>query len=116
MRTNDRIKLERIVKQASKVIDLQQESPEALYKSLMCNRIESVLADSSHPLHAEFQTNSRSHRFLQRRIRTHRYGSSFIPTAIKWYNEQLERWVVGSAPSSCTLYPHTIFYSIFLLK
>ena len=40
MWTQDRNKLERVVKQARKIIGFQQESPEALYKSLICNKIK----------------------------------------------------------------------------
>ena len=42
MRSQDRNKMERVVKQASKIIGYQQESLEALYKSLICNKNKSV--------------------------------------------------------------------------
>ena len=94
MRNQDKALLEKIVKQGSRIIGHQQDSLDSLFKLNLCNKIKLILSDGSHPLHGKFLQNSRSNRLLQRRIRTGRYGSSFVPAAIRWYNEQLERWAV----------------------
>ena len=91
MRSLDQAKLGRVVKHASNVIGIQQEFPDDLYRSLLCNKVKGILLDRLHPLHCKFQQSFRSNRLLQRTIRTRRYGSSFVPAAIRWYNELLGR-------------------------
>ena len=65
------------------------EHIKALYSTQLCNMVKHILSDHSHPLQSEFVMNKRETRMLQKRIRTQRYGNSFVPSAIRMYNENL---------------------------
>ena len=57
------------------------------------NKLNTVLADETHPLRPDFDSRlkDRSDRFRIFRSKTTRYQQSFIPTAIQTHNQQAGR-------------------------
>ena len=86
LRSKDQQLLTRIVKQASRIICAEQAHPDILYKNLVLKKINSILTDYTHPLFNKFVKSNRSNRILQCKIKTNRYGKSFVPSAIRFYN------------------------------
>lgn len=77
MRVQDQVKLQRLIKMAGRIICMDQESATNLYTKL---KRESILQDSTHPLHSKFSRSSsrrRGKRLLQKKIKTDRYGDSY---------------------------------------
>ena len=91
MRAQDRGKLDRVIKQANRITGTDGSMVEGLYKSLMLNKVESILSDETHPLNVQFNRSARSNRLLQLRINTKRYANSFVPSGVRIFNEQLQR-------------------------
>ena len=63
------------------------------YERKVLRRLRAVLADETHPLNDELkaQTSVRevSDRLLSLKARTSRYHKSFLPTAIRLYNDHI---------------------------
>ena len=87
MRAQDRGKLDRVIKQANRITGTDGSMVEGLYKSLMLNKVESILSDETHPLNVQFNRSARSNRLLQLRINTKRYANSFVPSGVRIFNE-----------------------------
>ena len=102
MRSQDRNKMERVVKQASKIIGYQQESSEASYKSLICNNNKSVFSVSCHPLHVKFLKSSISNRFF-----FYKEGSEPVDMAAPLF-QQLSNGVMNSWSDGVVMLPDRI--------
>ena len=88
MRKQDQDKLQRIIKTASRIIGCNQTSATQLFQEIVMHKAESILADTTHPLHNRFQLSKRGNgRLIQRKIRTTRFSRSFVPSAIRIVNE-----------------------------
>ena len=92
MRVKDQMKLQRMIKMASRVIGCSQTSAEQLCKDLIVSKAERILNDPAHPLYSKFKRGCRGNgRILQRKITTNRFGNSFIPSAIRLLNDKVRR-------------------------
>ena len=79
-------KLDRITKQASKLIGLPQKELKDLYIQTMERKSNSILSDPSHPLHPSFDLHPSGRRFRVPFARKAIYKKSFIPIAIHTQN------------------------------
>ena len=79
-------KLDRITKQASKLIGLPQKELKDLYIQTMERKSNSILSDPSHPLHPSFDLLPSGRRFRVPFARKAIYKKSFIPIAIHTQN------------------------------
>lgn len=79
--------LNKIVKWSSRLIGDPQLNVETLYTKQLQRITSSILNDSSHPLHTEFQLLPSRRRFRIPRCRTKRHKNSFVPAAITLRNE-----------------------------
>ncbi|KAK0146750.1 RNA-directed DNA polymerase from mobile element jockey [Merluccius polli] len=89
MRKGNQDKLQRLLKTASKIIGCSQTSVTQLWADLVVDKAERILRDPTHPLYRKFQLSNRgSSRLLQRSIKTKRFSLSFVPSAIRLFNER----------------------------
>ena len=93
MRIVDAAKLHRMMKTASRLTGSEVTDGDTQYARKVLRRLRGILADETHPLNDEHkaQTSVRevSVRLLSLKTRTSRYHKSFLPTAIRLYNEHL---------------------------
>ncbi len=69
----------------------QLNSLSNLYNKQLLKKTESILSDSAHALHSEFQLLLSGSRFSYPPVNTNRYKDSFIPQAIALLNSNRER-------------------------
>ena len=81
----NRAKLNKIVKHASRVIGVSVKELEDVAERALLAKLQVIVKDSNHPLHNEVVFN-RSGRIRLSRIRTDRFGRSFLPSAMKVFN------------------------------
>ena len=86
----NRVKLERIVRHASKVMGVSVSSLEDVAKRAIITKLQAIVKDPSHPLHGEVVFN-RSGRIRLPRLRTDRLRRSFLPSAMMLYNSKFIR-------------------------
>ena len=86
----NRAKLNRIVKHASRVIGVSVKELEDVAERALLAKLQVIVKDSNHPLHNEVVFN-RSGRIRLPRIRTDRFGRSFLPSAMKVFNNNFCR-------------------------
>ena len=79
--------LNQIVKWSSRLIGEQQPNVETLYTKQVQRLTSSILNDSSHSLHTEFQLLPSGRRFIIPRCKTKRHKNSFVPAAITLRNK-----------------------------
>ena len=82
-------KLTKLTRIARDVIGSEVPSLQDLHEKKVLRRIKAILADPSHPLHSELESRRSvrdSGRLLSIRARTNRLSNSFIPSAIRLYN------------------------------
>ena len=87
-------KLNRIVKQASRVIGLPVAQLEDVAERDVLAKWDAIVKDSTHPLHEEV-TYNRSGRIRLPKMRTDRFRLSFLPCAMKLFNANFTRWNRG---------------------
>ena len=85
-------KLNKITKKASSVVGLRIEGLQSVAERRIKLKLKSIMANPSHPLYGDLQ--DRASTFSQRltfppKMQTERYRLSFLPTAIRLYNEGL---------------------------
>ena len=82
-------RLNKLVKKASSVVGEKMDSVEEVGERRMGDKLLSILENPSHPLYAELSQRRScfSHRLTLPQIRTDRFGNSFVPAAIKWFNK-----------------------------
>ena len=95
----DRERVERVVKEAGKIIGVSRQDFGSVYTDLLIKKLHHVLDDESHPLHDRLsgQLIARSGRMRLPSAVTSRYLSSFIPQAIRHHNANYKRGDVNSA-------------------
>lgn len=79
--------LNQIVKWSSKLTGVSLANLEAVYTRQLKRITNSILNDTAHPLHSEFQLLPSGRRFLVLSCKTKRYKNSFIPAAIRHLNK-----------------------------
>ena len=88
LRRADRDKLNKIVRKANSVVGGGLNSLETVAESRVRGKLLSILDNPSHPLFNELSQRKSvfSQRLTLPRIRTDRFGGSFVPAAIKLFN------------------------------
>ncbi|XP_070180551.1 uncharacterized protein [Littorina saxatilis] len=74
--------LERIVRQASRIVGCELPSVASLYSSRLAKRVRGIVADSSHPAGHLFELLPSGKRFRALKSRTSRFRNSFFPEAV----------------------------------
>ncbi|KAK2163954.1 hypothetical protein NP493_1435g01052 [Ridgeia piscesae] len=82
------LRLKRVVKTASRIIDRELPSLEILYQQRLLGRATLVSQDSSHPAHDLFEPLPSSRRFRSIKTRTNRFNTSFFPLAVQALSKQ----------------------------
>ena len=75
----EKLRLNRVVKTASRIIGRDLPSLESLYQQRLLGRAIFICHDSSHPAHDLFDPLPSSRRFRSIKTRTNRLSSSFSP-------------------------------------
>lgn len=85
----DRNRLDKLVRKCVSVMGRGVDSVGALVERRMRSMTQAILNNNRHPLHDTLsaQRSNRSDRLLSLRCRTERFRRSFIPAAIRLYNE-----------------------------
>ena len=78
----DTAQLERIVKQASRVVGCDLPSIASLYDTRLVRRARSIIRDTTHPANPLFELLPSGKRFRALRTRTSRFRNSFFPEAV----------------------------------
>ena len=93
--TGNRKRVERIVKEAGKIIGVSRQDFGSVYTDLLIKKLHHVMDDVSHPLHDRLsgQLIARSGRMrLPSTVTTcSRYLFSFVPQAIRHHNANYKR-------------------------
>ncbi len=89
-RTSDRNRINKLIKKASSTIGISQDWSEQVAEVRMLRRMNAIMDNNRHPLHAleVFRQSSFSGRMIPPRCRPERYRKSFLPAAIKLFNVQ----------------------------
>ena len=88
--SHNKMKLEKVMKTASKVIGLPVKQLEEIARKAVLSKLNHIIEDVTHPLHGHIEFN-RSGRIRLPRIRTNRFRGSFLPNAMALYNEEFKR-------------------------
>ncbi|KAM9393568.1 uncharacterized protein KZ484_004735 [Pholidichthys leucotaenia] len=84
--TRDRLRLQRVVRAAEKVIGCKLPSLQDLYISRTWRRAGQIITDPSHPGHVLFAPLPSGRRLRSIQTKTSRYMNSFFPSAIRLLN------------------------------
>jgi Domain of unknown function (DUF1891)/Reverse transcriptase (RNA-dependent DNA polymerase) len=84
-------KLEKVIKQAEKIVGVELPSLETLYLCRIKGKVRRIIDDPTHPLCHHFQTLPSGKRYRSVRARTNRLNNSFIPSAIRILNGECVR-------------------------
>ena len=88
----ERIDIISIILKASKVIEIPQTNIDSINKGLLSIKLDMVWTDTKHPLHVYLHNNITSRgsgRLRLPPLKTDRQGNSFIPYALKLFNDNL---------------------------
>ena len=89
-RAGDTFNLNRLVKKAGSVVGSSLQGVEEVTRVRTAKKLDSILENSSHPLHLEitsYWSKRGNDRFTYPGRRCERLGKSFVPAALKLYNE-----------------------------
>ena len=87
----DKNKINKIIKKASKIIQCELEYFDSLYEKAVHRKCLHILKDQDHPICDNFSLSSRSGRVLQPAARTERYKNSFVPSSVRVHRRVTER-------------------------
>ena len=82
------LRLNRVVKTASRIIGRDLPSLEILYQQRLLGRATLISQDTSHPVHDLFEPLPSSRRFRSIKTRTNRFSTSFFPLAVQALSKQ----------------------------
>ena len=88
LNVKDKLRLDRIVNNASKVVGSRRRSLSDIYKQFTRKKSNKIILDKSHPLSDCFQLLPSGRRLRVPNSRRNLYKNSFIPTAIKILNSK----------------------------
>ncbi len=83
-------KLNRIIKSASRLVGADVKQLNSLCNSAMEKKFLTIVSENDHPLHSSVTFN-RSGRIRNPRVNTNRFRNSFLPSAIRQYNNSFSR-------------------------
>ena len=81
--SNDKNKINKIIKKAAKITNNDLYCFEDLYKKCCNKKFNVICTDPTHPIFNSFIKSSRSGRFIQPSARTERYSNSFVPMSVR---------------------------------
>ena len=84
--------IDSIIRKASKVITICQTNIDSIYTGLLSIKLDMVWIDTKHHLHVYLHNNITSRcsdKLHLPSLKTNRHGNSFIPFAIKLFNDNL---------------------------
>ena len=84
----EKLRLNRVVNTASKIIGRSLPSLESLYQQRLLRRAGLISQDPSHPAHDLFEPLPSSRRFRSIKTRTRRFSNSFYPVAVQALSKQ----------------------------
>ena len=84
--SQDKTRLERVVRRASKIIGCSLPTLESLYSVRLIRKAKKIIADYSHPAHHLFRLLPSGRRYESTRSRTSRFRDSTYPAAIRLLN------------------------------
>ena len=91
---SEKRRIDSIVRKAERVIGECQPSVDSVYLDLLRGKLEMVWSENSHPLYGQLRsqlTPRGSGRLGLPYAGTNRHPASFIPKAIKMYNDKVGR-------------------------
>ena len=94
MSKSEKRRIDSIVRKAQRVIGGCQPSVDSVHLDLLRGKLEMVWSDNSHPLHGHLRSQlipRGSGRLGLPYAGTNRHPASFIPKAIKMYNDNVGR-------------------------
>ena len=93
MTKEDKNMINRLIKQAERIIGIILPSVDIAYYNLIQVKFDKIMKDVDHPLYKVFidAIIPRSGRMRLPRSKTNRYISSFIPNCIKLHNSNFSR-------------------------
>ena len=103
------LRLNRVVKTASRIIGRDLPSLEILYQQRLLGRATLISQDTSHPAHDLFEPLPSSRRFRSIKTRTNRFSTNFFPLAVqalskqKWFSPTRSKHIVHF-PMSFSMY------------
>jgi hypothetical protein len=83
---DDNHRLQRVIRQAEKVIGTELPSLEELVKKRSCRKVRRIMSDDIHPLFSQFELLPSGRRLRAAKCRTVRRQKSFVPSAISVMN------------------------------
>lgn len=88
IKTGEANRINKLVRKARSVVGLELDTLESVAERRVKDKINTILDNPSHPLHEELwqMGSSFSQRLIPPRCRTERFRRSFVPTAIRLYN------------------------------
>ena len=89
-------KINRVVKCASRLTGIDQDTFQEIFICTCINKFRRILRDPSHPLYQQINFSNRSGRILFLKTKKERYKMSFLPYAIKLYSSFNQRQTTGS--------------------
>ena len=90
----DKERIDGIIRKAGGIIGEPQTTVDSVYDCLLQSKLDLVWKDPGHPLHCHLHNNiitRGSGRLRLPPLRTNRHRNSFIPRAIKLYNNNICR-------------------------
>ena len=87
----DTNRLDKLLRRAGSVLGTSLEPVSAVAEKRMLSKLLSIMDNASHPLHDTLvrQRSTFSNRLILPRCTTERHRRSFLPTAIRLYNDSL---------------------------
>ena len=87
----DTKKIDSVAKHATRLTGIKQDSFIEIFEKICNKKFNRILNDPTHPFYSQINRGERSGRVLFLRMKTERYRSSFLPTAIKLHSETERR-------------------------
>ena len=110
----DKNKMKRVKTCGERILGTPGPAWEVAYAARVKQITENILGDKNHPLHKEFRLFPYGLRLRQKRVRTKRFGASFIPCSISMYNMTVIRFIMYALPSICTNHFYTIISPFYV--
>ncbi|CAM4584620.1 unnamed protein product [Leuciscus chuanchicus] len=92
--TADRKRLDKLIRKASSVLGIPLDTVQEVGERRMVAKLSSLLQNASHPLYVTITSlsSSFSHRLIHPKCLKERYRRSFLPAAVRLYNQSCSQW------------------------
>ena len=91
---SERVRIDNIIKKTENVVGVSHAAVDTVYQCLLQSKLDSVWSDCGHPFYLHLHDGLIERgigRLRLPQLKTNRYRNSFIPSAIKLYNNNLCR-------------------------